>query len=328
MSSPLPLRGSPSSSRISPRFFSILAILAGVVLAGFAIEAVRGGGALSAPQWPMNAVFLGLFAGWILLLSWVPGKTVTWMGSVPFALSAMLIVGVLGAIGGTIPQNPQDAPAWARAMGFHHVFSGMPFAVALLLFLTNLGLATCVKLRQLGWRGWFFSLNHCGIWIAIASGMFGAGDVIRSRMMISEGQAEAMVVDEAGRHGYLTFGLLLQRFYVEQYGSDSGRAGAPKRYAAEVTILDREKTFPQAVIEVNRPLRRDGWTLYLTNYELSSGGQPDQCLIEAVRDPWLPGVYLGIFLSLGGAVAMLFRCPFGLPVRNAANSAPDNNHAV
>jgi len=294
-------------------------MVGGIVLTGFAIESARGGGALVPPVWPSNAIFLGLFAGWIGLLAALPGRLTAWLGGVPFALATMVMLGVLGALGGTIPQEASLAPAWARGFGLHHVFGGMPFAVALLLFLTNLGIATCRKVRQVGIRGWFFSLNHLGIWIAVASAMFGAGDVIRARMILVEGQAEAMVVDANGRSGYLPFGLFLQRFYVDHYGEESGRPGVAKRFAADVTILAPDKKFSNTTIEVNHPLRRDGWTLYLTNYELSESGQTDQCLIEAVRDPWLPGVYAGIFLMLGGALAMLFKCPFVMPARPGGN---------
>ncbi len=117
----------------------------------------------------------------------------------------------------------------------------------------------------------------------------------------------------AGHHGYLPFGLFLQRFHVEQYPEESGRPGVPKRFSADVTVLRHNQKFEDVRIEVNKPLRRDGWTLYLTNYELSQNGGSAQCLIEAVRDPWLPAVYSGIFLMLGGAIAMLFRNPFAPP---------------
>jgi cytochrome c biogenesis protein ResB len=77
-------------------------------------------------------------------------------------------------------------------------------------------------------------------------------------------------------------------------------------------VLEPGKPAEEARIEVNKPLRRAGWTLYITNYELAADGMADQCLIEAVRDPWLPGVYAGLMMLLGGAAAMLFRSPFDL----------------
>ena len=284
--------------------------VAGAVLAGWAVEVVRGGAPLSPPAWPFNVVLLALFAAWLFLLARMPGRVVPWLGSVPFALMAMLGVGVLGAVGGIVPQNPADAPAWARGAGLDHVFQGAPFAVALLLLLTNLGLATMRKVRALGAKAWFFSLNHVGLWIALACAMFGAGDMIRARMVVAEGSAEALVVDAAGRHGYLPFGILLQRFLVDHYPAPAGAPAAPRKFTAEVTVLEPGKPPEEARIEVNKPLRRAGWTLYITNYELSADGTTDQCLIEAVRDPWLPGVYGGLFLMLGGATAMLFRSPF------------------
>lgn len=281
----------------------------GAILAGWALQFARGGGALVPPEWPVNAIFLGLFLGWLLLLSQSNGRVVAWLGGVPFGLFSMLGVGCLSAAGGIIPQTAEQAAGWVRSCGLDHIFNGAPFAVAMLLLLTNLALATFRRVRQHGAQEWFFSLNHAGLWITLAAAMFGSGDMIRARMILVEGQAEAMVVDAAGRHGYLPFGLFLQRFYVEAYPEEGGRPGAPKRFAAEVTVLRPDQRFDDVRIEVNHPLRRDGWTLYLTNYDLSPNGQTDQCMIEAVRDPWLPAVYAGIFLMLGGAVAMLFRYP-------------------
>jgi len=125
-----------------------------------------------------------------------------------------------------------------------------------------------------------------------------------------------MIVDGRGHHGYLPFGLFITRFFVETYPPGPGSpSGTAKRFVAEVVVLRKNQTRENVSIEVNRPLRCDGWTLYLTNYELSESGLTDQCLVEADRDPWLLGVYGGIFLWLGGAFAMLFRCPFDQPRR-------------
>lgn len=291
-----------------------LIAVAGGIGAGFALQIARGGGALVPPTWPINAIFLGLFAGWLLLLSFSTGRIVAWLAGVPFALISILGVGLLSIVGGVIPQSAEQTAGWIKLGGFAHVFNGAPFAVAMLFLLTNLGLAAIRRIQQYREKAWFFSLNHVGLWVILAASFFGAGDVIRARMILVEGQAEALIVDAAGRSGYLPFGLLLQRFYVDAYGVDSGRPGAPKRFVAEATVLQHNQKFEDVRIEVNQPLRRDGWALYLTNYELSSTGQTNQCLIEAVFDPWLSWVYTGVFLMLGGAVAMLFRCPFVAPL--------------
>ncbi len=295
------------------------AAVGGAAVAGWAMEFFLGGRGVTPPGWPTNAIFLGLFAGWLVVLSRRESRIVAWLGGVPFGMACLVAIILLGAIGGVVPQDAAASPPWVRTLGFDHVFSGPPFLLSLLLLMTNLGLATLRKVRALGAKAWFFSLNHAGLWIALAAGIFGAGDITRARTVLIEGQAEAMIVDAKGRHGYLPFGLFLTRFFVEPHptGPDS-QPGAPKQFVAEVVVLHKNQTRENVTIEVNRPLRRDGWTLYLTNYELSESGLTDQCLVEAVSDPWLPAVYAGIFLWLAGAVAMLFRCPFDQPGRRRA----------
>lgn len=284
--------------------------VAGAVGAGWLLQWARCGNAVAPPAWPVNIALLGLLVGWIGLLSVTRNRVIAWLGGIPLALVSMGAVGLLAAVGGVVPQTA-DAPAWARAAGLDNVFSSAPFIVAMLLLLTNLGLATLRRGRALGWRGWLFSLNHAGLWILLACGMFGAGDVIRARLMLVEGTAEARLVDDQGRQGYLPVGLFLQRFYVDHYPGENGAPGPARTFTAEVTVLHPDGSVEDERITVNHPLRRAGWTLYLINYELSPDGQTDRCVVEAVRDPWLPGVYAGIFLLLAGAVAMLFRSPFG-----------------
>jgi len=289
---------------------AVVAIV-GTMMVGWAIEFFLGGKGVTPPSWPVNILFLGFFCSWLILLSRFENRLIAWLAGVPFAIICLVGLIILGAIGGIFPQDPTTAPSWIRILGMDHVFRGAPFLLLILLLLTNLGLTTLQKVRQLGRKAWFFSLNHLGIWITLAAGFFGTGDITRGRTILREGQAEAMIVDGKGNHGFLPFGLLLSRFFVETYPEGPGiQRGIAKRFVAEVTVLRKSQVRETAVIEVNRPLHLDGWDLYLTNYELSDSGTTDQCLVEAVRDPWLPIVYAGIFLWLFGAVAMLFRCPF------------------
>ncbi len=287
-----------------------LLAVTGLVFAGWCVQFAGSGNPLQAPSWPVNFYSLLAFVAWVFLLSLSGDKVAVWLGGVPFAMASILWLGILGAVGGIVPQVSEGAGGIVRALGLNHIFQSVPLVVAMLALLTNLGVAGLRRVRSFGVAAWFFSLNHLGLWVTLAAMLFGAGDLIRARMVVSEGHAEALVVDEKGRHGYLPFGILLQRFYVDQYGEESGRPGAPKRFVADVTLLEKGGVHQTATIEVNRPVRKDGWALYVINYELSPEGATDQCVIEAVKDPWLPGVYAGVFLMLGGAFAMLFRNPF------------------
>ena len=73
----------------------------------------------------------------------------------------------------------------------------------------------------------------------------------------------------------------------------------PKRFSAAVRIDGQAHE-----VAVNTPLRVPGWTLYLTSYDESLGGASNIAIFEAVRDPALPGVYLGLGLLLLGMALM------------------------
>jgi len=55
-------------------------------------------------------------------------------------------------------------------------------------------------------------------------------------------------------------------------------------------------------IEVNKPLSVKGWKLYQASYDANMGKFSTLSVFDAVRDPWLPFVYFGVFLMLAGIV--------------------------
>ena len=82
----------------------------------------------------------------------------------------------------------------------------------------------------------------------------------------------------------------------------------PRRYASEVTVYTRSGNNTEALIEVNKPFRIEGWDIYQLSYDEGKGKWSDISVFELVRDPGLPVVYTGIWMMLAGAV-----CLFGIP---------------
>lgn len=79
----------------------------------------------------------------------------------------------------------------------------------------------------------------------------------------------------------------------------------PKRFCSSVKVCDRDgQLLKEAEIEVNKPLKMNGWKIYQLSYDDTKGRWSDISILELVRDPWLPGVYAGIFMLLTGAVVM------------------------
>ena len=59
-----------------------------------------------------------------------------------------------------------------------------------------------------------------------------------------------------------------------------------------------------ATVDVNKPVEVDGWKIYQYGYDPSMGAQSNTSILELVSDPWLPYVYLGIYMLIAGAVGM------------------------
>ena len=80
---------------------------------------------------------------------------------------------------------------------------------------------------------------------------------------------------------------------------------APRRFSADIEVTSRKGKRVEKTIAVNEPLKIDGWKVYLVDYDNERGRWSKIAVFELVRDPWLPFVYIGIFMLLAGAVCML-----------------------
>lgn len=82
-----------------------------------------------------------------------------------------------------------------------------------------------------------------------------------------------------------------------------------KKYSSYVTIYTEEGLIKNAVIEVNKPLSVDNWTIYQYSYDDSMGKYSDTSIFELVRDPWLKMVYTGIIMLMAGALFIFIAGP-------------------
>jgi cytochrome c biogenesis protein ResB len=80
----------------------------------------------------------------------------------------------------------------------------------------------------------------------------------------------------------------------------------PEKYASEIILLQDNKT-DSVIIEVNKPYHIKGYSLYQLSYDESYGKWSETSVIEAVKDPWLPVVYIGIFMMLAGSLYLFWK---------------------
>jgi hypothetical protein len=80
----------------------------------------------------------------------------------------------------------------------------------------------------------------------------------------------------------------------------------PKLYRSTVEVTDKKGSVKTAQIEVNKSYSIHGWKLYQTSYDINMGKYSRISILDAVKDPWLPFVYLGIFLLMAGSIYLFW----------------------
>ena len=380
----------------------------GLATTGFALQLALGGRGVPAPVAPWSILLLAAFIAVILAGGRASrsGGLFLALSEVPVTLACFTAIGLMGAVAGTVPQRPPAEPGLAAKLGAHAVTTSWPFVLTLLLLLLNLGVALVRRLFP--WRPGSarFALGHLGLWIALAAGTFGSGDIERVRLEVREGAAVVHGTDTTGAVREMPFGLRLLDFRLEEYppavtfldtesgamlwqkgdprmeavpgasgiwkhlrieiesvipraialpsgeyatGSNpdapsaailrvtdtvSGKTdrgavvgGAvetlpkslvvgkiavtlakprPKNFLSEVILFTPDGASRPATVEVNAPASVVGWRVYQLGYDEKRGPGSDLATFEAVRDPWLPAVYAGVFLLIAGAFGMIF----------------------
>lgn len=81
---------------------------------------------------------------------------------------------------------------------------------------------------------------------------------------------------------------------------------SPKKYSSEVELFAKDGTREKAKIEVNKPYSFKGWKIYQISYDEEKGRWSELSVLEFVRDPWIPIVYIGIFMVLVGSIYLFW----------------------
>lgn len=79
-----------------------------------------------------------------------------------------------------------------------------------------------------------------------------------------------------------------------------------KRFLSEITVFKKSGKIYDRDIEVNKPIRVNGWKIYQTSYNESMGRWSTQSTLELVKDPWLVMVYLGCFIWIVGTFYLIW----------------------
>ncbi|HDP95246.1 MAG TPA: hypothetical protein ENN40_07795 [Candidatus Aminicenantes bacterium] len=81
----------------------------------------------------------------------------------------------------------------------------------------------------------------------------------------------------------------------------------PRMYTTTAQLVSRQGANRKVEIRVNHPEKVNGWHLYQAGYKQNPTNATKLSIVEAVKDPWLPLVYAGIYLMLLGAVILFLQ---------------------
>ena len=268
----------------------------GLILIGLVLQLCVGPVAWAAIAWPVNAfVFGGLLA--LITVAFLLRKRIyavrflgTYMAAIPTLVYAVVLTIIMG-----LTREDSDG-VWLNDM-----LSFWPFVLIYVLMAVVIVLVILRRLMHLNcWRRDIpFLLNHVGLFLAMTTATLGNADMQRLKMVAAIGVPEWRAVAPNGAIQRMPMTIELKRFIMETYDD-----GSPKRYASEVLIRKTSGETVETTIDVNRPVEIEGWRIYQYGYDTEMGAQSHISILELVSDPWLPFVYVGIYMMLGGAVCL------------------------
>ena len=254
--------------------------------------------------WPANGVALAalllLITGMHLSRRRIPAFR--FLSTYAAAVPALLLAVALTLVMGLTRQQPDGR--W-----FSNMLASWPFVLAYTYVVLILGLTILRRLHRIlhpstaprHWRRDVpFLLNHAGLFLALVAATLGSADMQRLRMVATKDTPEQRAFDGQRRVVTLPMSLQLKRFILETYDD-----GSPRRFASDILLVTRSGRHVEATVDVNHPVKVDGWKIYQYGYDTARGAMSDISIFELVRDPWLPYVYAGIYMMLAGAVFML-----------------------
>lgn len=270
----------------------------GLALTGLLPQIAKGPARWGSLAFPANVILLALFlvflAGAFLMRR--KSSFFSWLGSPAAAVPSIAWCLVFTLVMGLTAQVP--GRGWLGNM-----ISFWPFVLCYIWLTTVVGLVAINHITRVGrsWREVSAVLNHLGLFVVLVCATLGSADKRTLEMTLHEGETVSVAVSEDGTTYDTGLSVRLDDFTMEVYPN-----GMPKRFASDVVVEGKSGKGTAAVIEVNKPLKIDGWKMYQYGYDEAAGVEGEMSILQLVKDPWLPLVFGGIFMMIAGAFLMMF----------------------
>lgn len=117
------------------------------------------------------------------------------------------------------------------------------------------------------------------------------------------------IVNDVTKEGWVTSGNFMinpEFLPLDSLHSVGMTIPRPQRFSSDIRVFKKVGEYYDINLEVNRPKDIYGWKVYQTGYSEKYGKWSKLSVIELVKDPWLPVVYIGIFMLMIGGLYMLW----------------------
>ena len=270
----------------------------GLLVTGLLLQWVLGPVEWSLLAWPVNLILLVLLVLVIGVMYALRRKVYAfeWMMHSSAAVPCLSYAAVLTILMGLFPQVRGEGLPWLSQM-----LRFWPFVLIWTWMMLISALAAFNHLLRWKVKEIPFLLNHLGVFIAVVSATLGNADIRKLQMTAFTGEPEWRALDELGMVHEPGLAIELHQFTMEEYPDHT-----PKRFASDITVYTEDGKSVRGTVEVNKPLKVNGWKIYQYGYDVMRGPDSAYSVFQLVRDPWIFWVYLGIFLMIAGALCLLF----------------------
>lgn len=220
------------------RYAESIFIVLGLIAVGFALQLTLGKFDFLFMTNPINLILGGGVIVFLVLFSFTrKTQFYQWFSGVPFSVTLISALLILGIAMGLIPQlvrlDPHAHDMWS-ILGLRQVTSSWPFVLVYFITLLSLGSLIIRRLIKFDWRDYTFYFNHIGLWILLFAAGLGSADLRRYVMYVYEGETEWRVYNDNKDVLELPIAIQLNDFVMDEY--------PPK-----LTVIERETGEPQPV---------------------------------------------------------------------------------
>ena len=278
----------------------------GLLFVGLMLQVAIGPIRWELLAWPINLVVLILMLAAIGVMFALRRNVYAfeWMMHAGAAVPCLAYAAALTMLMGLLPQVRTGGLPWLSQM-----LRFWPFVLIWTWMMVISALAALNHIFRWKFKEIPFILNHLGVVIAIVAATLGNADTQTLQLTAFTGEPEWRALADNDELVEPGLAIELHKFTLEEYDD-----GTPKRFASDITVYTEDGKTVQGTVEVNKPLKVNGWKIYQYGYDVRYGSESPYSVFQLVRDPWILWVYIGIFMMIAGALSlMLFMAP--KPVR-------------